>query len=495
MSGQEEGETVTTPAAASAHPADQATASPDGEWHHVHRATPLVRFWGGLLALAAVIVVHLNMATVLALWSALIGGPWWILPAALGVVVLVCAAIWWVSGIWWRATGFRVTEEEIAVRRGVMTKQLRTARFERIQAIDVVEQLVPRIFGLAAVRVESAGGSDSHMDIYFLKKRHAERLRERLLRHLRERRVGEGASISDAATQHAPDPAQFGAPECAGQFRELIPEIPIQRSLGAAFFNVTGISAVVVLLIVVVTPLPLATVVPFAIGFVPAIWKVANHAWQFTAKVEDAEDMLHISYGLSERRRQTVPLDRVHAVGMEQSPLWRLTGWWRVTVSVAGYGGLLDDSAGSTTTVLPVGSRDLAVAVFAEASGMSVEEIERIATPEGAVHPTLTSPHAARWVSPIDYTKQAVTITEGRVVTHQRRVGHAVAAIAPEHIQEVSLSSGPLQRAMGLATVVLHLVPGPVAMRGRDLDSKDAEKLVDLLRGRRLPELAATPLS
>ena len=212
-------------------------------------------------------------------------------------------------------------------------------------------------------------------------------------------------------------------------------------------------------------------------------------SWLFTAKIDDADRVLHLSYGLTERRRQAVPLDRVHAVKVSQTPLWRLVGWWRVQVSVAGYGGPLNSKTESTSTVLPVGSRETALAVFAEITGMAPETIERVAAPEGHGEPQFTSPAIARWVSPIDRRRQAVTLAEDRAITHHGRVGRSVETIETAHIQELSLTHGPIQRLLGLATVRLDLVPGPVYMKGRDLAHADAEALVEKLRDRRLPAL------
>src|SRR5699024_4517357 len=89
---------------------------------------------------------------------------------AVGGFILLCLILWFVSGIWWRRLGFKLGEEEISLRRGVLSKSLRSARYDRPQAVDVRESLIAPIFRLAAVRVETAGGTSSWIEIGYLQK-------------------------------------------------------------------------------------------------------------------------------------------------------------------------------------------------------------------------------------------------------------------------------------------------------------------------------------
>ena len=201
-----------------------------------------------------------------------------------------------------------------------------------------------------------------------------------------------------------------------------------------------------------------------------------------------------------------MPLARVHAVEVSQPVAWRLFGGWRVRVDVAGYG---DDSGsdGATTTVLPVGDLPTALHVLGVLSPLDVRETTAVAHPEGrdrAGFPgalTYLSPRPARWVSPVDRTRQGTTLVAGpdgdgplrAVVTHRGLLRRVVAVVSPAHIQELSYRRGPVQQALGLAGVRFDLVPGPVSMAGSDLATADAEDLVSRLRARRLPDPDVSP--
>lgn len=449
------------------------TAPETPEFRRVHRLTPLLRFWTVILAILAVGAFNLNAAAISAAYAWVTGGN--ILPILLGILgfAALCGLIWLFSQVWWKAMGYRLTDEEVSLKQGVLNTQLRTARYDRIQAVDVVESVIARIFGLAAVRIETAGGGRSVIEIAYLPREVAEALRVEVL----ERSRGLTPRID------AP-PSPLAPPTGAEAGREVVPTIPITRSLAGAALQGSNLGAVVIIVGFLLAPISWAAVLPIIVGLVPVVWRQIDQSWQFTATL--ADDTLHLSYGLADRRRQSIPLHRIHAVTVQQPILWRLLGWWLVKVSVAGYGAESNKATG-TSQLLPVGSREQAMALLALVSPLDAGEAEAHARPEGATDPTFTSPPAARWVSPVDLHQQAVTLLADAVVVHRGRLGRRVKVVAPSHIQELSLTRGPLQQLFGLCTVRFDLVPGPVTMAGEDLSPGDGRELLDTLRHRKLP--------
>jgi putative membrane protein len=457
----------------------------DGRWRRVHPLSPLLRMWAVLVGIVAVIAAQ-QAETLGRLRDLLEDSP---LPTGL-VVVAVLVAIpvifligWVVSLPWWRAAGYRVDGEEIAVRRGVVSRQLRTARFDRVQAVDLVEPLAPRLFRLAGVKVETAGGSGSSVAVEYLPRQEAEDLRSHLLT-LVHGVPGQTDHGDDATEDHG---------------SAVVPMIPITRSLVAAALSGATVLVVAGAAVALATPAGLAVLLPVLAGAVPWVWGVLNTSWRFTATLDG--DVLGITFGLTERRRQSVPLARVHAVEVSQPVAWRLLGWWKVRVDVAGYGAE-SESDGSTTTVLPVGDLALALHVLETLTPLDSRAIAAVAHPEGRARDgfrtahTYLSPRSARWVSPVDRTRQGTTLVSDpggngqltAVVSHHGLFRRAVSVISPAHIQELSYRRGPVQSMLGLAGVRFDLVPGPVSMAGRDLTTADAVDLVTRLRARRLPE-------
>lgn len=430
-------------------------------FRRVHRLTPLLRLWSVILALIAAFALNVNLAALRDIFAFITGEhrgeALHDTALALAGFIAVCAVVWLVSGLWWRRMGYRLGAEELSLRRGLLSVQLRTARYDRTQAVDVVEPVIARLFRLAAVRVETAGGQSSVIEIAYLKKADAEALRDDILARVH------GAPISQTET-----PAEESAAELAEE-PALVPEIPIARSLIAAALRTSTLFLAGFLILVVVTRLPLSTALPILVGALPNAWNVLDSSWRYTARTDG--EVLNITYGLADRRRQSIRLDRIHAVQITQPFLWRPLGWYEVRVSVAGYGASASGKASGSTRILPVGT-------LAQA---------RQFLPADAA-PTYASPARAKWVSPLDYRQQTVALTGDYVIVRNGRLNRRVKAIHTSHIQELTYRRGPISQALGLATVDLDLVQGPVRMAARNLTLADATALLARLRSRQLPD-------
>lgn len=455
---------------------DRALVDADG-YTRVHRLTPLLRFWSLILALVAVLAVNINASMISDVLSYLQGGHLGEVGRGtllgIGAFVLVCAMIWLVSGIWWRKLGYKLTEDEIALRHGVISTSFRSARYERIQAVDVVESIIARLLGLAAVRVETAGGTSSVIKIEYLSKATAEELRAELLR-----RTNKG-------------PASAPAPETPA---DLIPGIPILRTITAEALRLPTLLAGLVIGGLLFIPGMWTALLPIIVGYLGSVWGLVDSSWKFTALHDAPANALNVSYGLADRRRQTIRISRIHGVRVSQPFLWRRLGWYEVHVSVAGYGAKGSGKQSGSTRILPVGTREQALELLALISDLDRAQIEDFARPEGHSQPTYTSPRRATWVSPIDRKQQSVTLVDSpRPVTivHRGRINRRVMVIGTPHIQELTLKVGPLGHLAGVRTVRFDLVAGPVKMGGQDLTPADASELLARLRSRRLPALDA----
>jgi len=442
---------------------DQSSTQPS--FRRVHRLTPLLRLWSVILALIAAFALNVNLEALRDIFAFLTGEhrgeALRDTALAFAAFVAVCAVVWLASGLWWRRMGYQLGGDELSLRRGLFSTQLRTARYDRTQAVDVVEPVIARLFRLAAVRVETAGGQSSVIEIAYLKKADAEALREDILARVHGAPTP-AATAADATSAHTP--------AALAEEPALVPEIPIARSLVAAALRTSTLFLVGFLIVVVVTRLPLSTALPILVGAIPNAWNVLDSSWRYTARTDG--EVLNITYGLADRRRQSIRLDRIHAVQITQPFLWRPLGWYEVRVSVAGYGASASGKASGSTRILPVGT-------LAQA---------RQFLPADAA-PTYVSPARAKWVSPLDYRQQTVALTGEYVIVRNGRLNRRVKAIHTSHIQELTYRRGPISQALGLATVDLDLVQGPVRMAARNLTLADATALFARLRSRQLPGL------
>lgn len=428
----------------------------------VHRLTPIIRGW--TIVFALLVVALINGFTPLYNWAREGDLGTAIIVRVLVVLVVGLVILGAASQLWWAKMGFGVGKEEVGMTRGLVTTHVRTVRYDRVQAVDVVEPLAARIFGLAAVRVEAAGGGDSALEIAYLPKQEAEEVRAEIMRAVA--REGE-----DAATAGGEDTDY------------LVEPVPIRRTIIGTTLQVGTLAAALIAAIPLLTDLTAGAAVVVLIGAIPPLWQMIDQSWRFNSVQSGEEsEVITVTYGLANRRRQVVPLNRIHAVALLQPPLWRPLGWWQVKVNVAGY---KVGSDGGTLTLLPVGTLDQALAVVGALSPLNAPELADLDPASAEVD--VRSPRRARWVSPIDFGRQTLALRRDVVVVTAGRISRRYAVVEAPHIQELTLKQGPLQRALRLASVQLDLVPGPVKATARDVDEGEARRVVDTLRGRALP--------
>lgn len=93
--------------------------------------------------------------------------------------LLVFIAI--ISYVQWKRFLFYVEKDDFVIRKGVLRKQKVHIPLERIQSIHIHESVIHRIFGLAALKLDTAGSADQEGEISALPKEYAIELKAQLL--------------------------------------------------------------------------------------------------------------------------------------------------------------------------------------------------------------------------------------------------------------------------------------------------------------------------
>ncbi len=94
------------------------------------------------------------------------------------VVLLVAGGVYGLAS--WLRTTYWIAGDELRIDTGVVARQSRRIRIDRLQGVDILQPLVARFFGLAELRLDVAGG-DREGRLAYLPRREAEQLRGLLL--------------------------------------------------------------------------------------------------------------------------------------------------------------------------------------------------------------------------------------------------------------------------------------------------------------------------
>ncbi|WP_172191554.1 PH domain-containing protein [Actinomyces faecalis] len=544
--------------------AERSISLPEGvQWLRMHPVTPLLEGWKLIAAVIAFLTFQ-NAGEAYQAYQAISkeGLPFsesqlvWILPAVGAVLVLLGIALF----LGWRYKTYAVDRDGVYLRSGVLTKQLRIARLPRIQAVDVVHPLLGRVFGLGQLTVEVAGSGDSRVVLGYLPTAQLEDLRDTILdlaagvqpeaprAHSQAPATSplgsqepEGAPAGGLLPETSPQaeaesggrrpPSGFedaaAAPRALAGRREEHPlyEVDTKVLLGSILRSAIAIGAVVVLsaFIILVAFVVgsktegsdvgelIGALIPAAILPVTVIgvaWSRVNRGWGFRAAATPAG--IRVRYGLTSDTSSTLPPGRVHAVGLEQGPLWRSKDWWKVEACVAGRETADVSSSGQvqesgSSLLLPVGERDTALRALwlvtpdlgtsdpdalldAVLSGTDDDGVADLSAPIGSAERGLVrvSPRG-RVFSPLAWRREGIVLTDTCVILRTGRLWRSASVVPYERIQSVIVQQGPLARRRGLAKIELCMVsPGQVSTSMSNLELKDVAALERVISERAL---------
>lgn len=444
----------------------------------------------------------------------LAGSLGWVATVALLTLVLGALAI--VRILAWQRHTYRLTDDAIVERKGVLNRRERVVEFARIQQVEVNRTVVDRFLGTAELRIETAGdATESELVLRVVVEEEAQRLRA----ELRARRAGTRDGMEDAAEQ--------------GPAAEVLVEVPLHHVLIAA---VTGtrlliVPAVLIGLLGVLDDLQVlrpdpgdvesfATTVgiigALVLVLVLAVVGIAGAA--VTGVLRDGDFRLvarggdlHVRRGLLATREAVVPRSRLQRVTVKRNWIRRTLGYGTVTLHSAGGRGQRQ-SAGE--------QRSLTIPLLPESS---IDRVVRELLRRDALPSLRSHPDRARWRAMFRWSRRlvvpaavlvwlaaalspalAITMLAAALVAsvplgllEHRNLGNGendqlVAArhgalntatvFAPRRkVQGVTVSASWFQRRRALATLDVHVAGPGGGVEVLDLDAGRARELGGIL--------------
>lgn len=505
----------------------------EGQWRRLHPLSPLIKAWKGVTVLLAIVLFQNTNLFVNSLSSdyAHSLGTGRIVLIAVGGLLGLVLILGLISYLSWRVTRFAVTDSGVYYRSGILLRTLKQARLERIQGVDIQHPLLGRVFGLGTIDIEVAGGAGSKVAFGLLKTQELEDLRAEIL--ARASGVFSDATVAQAGS-FAPHHSKAGVPvpgtnagygegtplppagasspsATAGmtprRFAPSAPErvlykVPSGRLLGSLILTSGVFVGVLVLLAVLVGVGVLTTLIgagglsgvvgllPILLAMGAIVWKRFAGEFNFTGAV--SPDGIRTRSGLLETRSQTIPPNRIHAVRIQRPLLWRWVGWYRVTITQAGFAAQNQEETKkgfSTDLLLPVGTRaDAELALWLVVRDLGVPDPQAFmsaaldGTGEGVGFIPVST--RARILDPLVKKRRAVALTQTCLVIRDGWLSWDLSVIPVERVQSLKLTQGPLERRLSLADVEAQIVPGTTPCRARHLDVSAAVALSEGLRER-----------
>ncbi|GAA2159551.1 MULTISPECIES: PH domain-containing protein [Glycomyces] len=339
--------------------------------------------------------------------------------------------------------GFVIWGRELHIYGGVFTRSHRTVPLDRLQSVDLVRPLRARVFGLAQLNIEVAGGDGTDARLAYLKHDRALELRSELLSIAG--RPGAAPQTAVESTEEAPaaGPAPLVPPVTVRKLAvaSLLEALPVQLTALLVFGTAFAVTGSIFGFTQVATALWFGFFAPALLGYLQSTVQMVNRFLRNCRfRITRDGGNLLIERGLTDTSHETVPVDRVTAVSFDEPILWRRKDWRRVEVWTAA----VAQSAAvvKSTTALPVGTPDEVSTVAAEA----VPELSSVFAVE-------QPPRRARWRMPLRWKRTGALLDEKVFVVRHGWWVNTYAAVPYARIQSVRVVQGPIQRMQGLASV------------------------------------------
>lgn len=491
----------------------------DGDWHRLHPLTPL--FKGGLVLIVVAGIVLNNFRDRIIFGFVNLFTPEeahvdeysggdpvdWVLAnnlilvallVVLGALIVLIVIFWMV----WRFQEFRISDEHVEVRKGIVFRSQRRAPLDRVQGVNLTRPFPARLIGLAKLEVVGAG-TDANVPLEYLSTPKAERVRSDILR------LASGARAARDARHNNQPSATAGATTMRAQvvgsmnvgvndliggvdLNDVAPEsvvkIPTGRLVGSMLLaGILWFGFFLVLLAVfVATMLPIALAnedgdgmvvllgaglgvgIPFIIAVVAITWGQISKSLRYS--IAPTSDGVRITYGLFTTVTETIPPGRIFAAEVTQSLLWRPFGWWSIKINRMSGKSASQQQSGSGqqfNVVLPVGTRADVERVLALILPDLPAEDTPLVWEHGILGPQEDDPYVslerrAWWRRPFSWKRHGLTVTDFALIMRRGQFWRKLAVVPLARLQGVSVSQGPIDRMQRVAWMKAHSVVGPI---------------------------------
>ena len=432
---------------------------------------------------------------------------WWTLGGFIFLLVVGAAN-------WWRFL-YKVEDGLIHIKSGIFVRKNLYLTKDRIQVIDITAGVIQRIFGLVRLDIQTAGASSRAAAIEAITREKAEEI-NRLLRRGKPGTAEEGEE-SDGAY---PDPESEIKKTITLPNKELLIAASTSGSFGIALSVIGTVFSQIEPVIsesqfyeYLYSVLPSQTDAMFYIalimGFIVFAWLLSFFGTlfsygNFTLDVKEKE--IVISRGVFEKRRITVPFNRIQAIHVSEGIIRQPLGYASVHLESAGYG---DDKGTGSIVFFPLIKRERILNLLNDVLPDYQKNLDALTLPSRSLRRYIfrstilvTTATAGAWwwldlnlgiwILPIlsilwgwlKYKDAALGWGEDIVVLRSRSLAKTTAYIKKKRIQDVTISRSPFQRYRELCSVEVYVASGDrgKSFSVRDIELEDGLAVLDQLR-------------
>ena len=285
--------------------------------------------------------------------------------------VLGVLAAWQIA--YHRRYEYRLTADTFDIDAGVFSRREREIPYGRIQNVAINRNVFQRLFGIAEVRLETAGGNAAEARLRYVGIDRAYELQDALS----DRTGNDSTDVEPTTAPDAAEEAHRQHPIFEITPRELAVLALVSLDYRVLVFSVIGVSAFLPQLGGRLLDSGVFTVPATVLGLylltavLSALYAVTNY-YDFTLSQGDRE--LRYERGLLQRYSGTIPLDKIQVLRISENVLARAVGYASVLVETAGYS---PGESGGTQSAVPIAQRSRVDRLVEDLGFETVDEFVR----------------------------------------------------------------------------------------------------------------------
>lgn len=296
-------------------------------------------------------------------------------PLGLILFAPLLAAIGIFEYFYWKKYDFFIEDGDIKITSGVITRNELDIPVRRVQNVDINRNFIHRIFDIAELKIETAGGSTTEASLRYLDLEDAEKLREEI-RQLKDRRnetkeeseedqdlEGESYELSDrnlallALTNSAPSTAALTI-------------ILFTVGFGGLTFYMQGMMELVAGTVTLIIGVVFLATIGLLIG------GLSTYTKYYDFKVERRNDVIEYEMGMINKQGGTIPKEKIQTLIIEENFLKRYFGYTTLKVETAGTN--INDQMDTSTVLIPLDKTENVVEYAENIGKLQYPELENI---------------------------------------------------------------------------------------------------------------------
>ena len=280
--------------------------------------------------------------------------------AATGVLLVAVAY----EVAYYRRFEYKLTDDTLDISSGVISRREREIPYRRIQNVDVSRSVIQRAIGVAAVDLETAGGSSTEGSIRFVTPAEATRLQREV-----QRRKSAGSGSESVETGSDADGQTVEAGPTEEELFAISPgELALVgalsfdgRLIGLLAFLGSGSFPVLSGFVPDASAAAISALASVAVGLLFLVSWIIGAGLAFSNysgfRLLRAGDELRYERGLFRRYNGSIPTEKVQTLSISDNPAKRALGYASLSIETAGYAPGQAGNTGSQAAV-PIAATD-----------------------------------------------------------------------------------------------------------------------------------------